>query len=324
MTKRGLLIHLKHEVDAFSIKPSHLERIRGAFPDIRLVEARSREEFHAGLPEAVWLMTWMFRPEWYEKAPRLEAIFTPAAGHDWVLPDPSGRVKNFYGHFHGRIMRESLLAMMLYFNRRLAPVSENRKRKIWDRRIYEGSSSLFSQHVLIVGYGAIGRQMAELLKAFGARITGVKRSTAGFDNDPCAERVVPFDRMEEALPMADHVVLTLPGGTETDGLFTGRHFGLMKPGSCLYNLGRGNCYLEEDLVHALTNGPLAGAGLDVFREEPLPSSSPLWKLPNVLVTPHASAISSEYLDLYMEEWIENVGVLFPGTLIRGVVDGISV
>jgi D-2-hydroxyacid dehydrogenase (NADP+) len=215
-------------------------------------------------------------------------------------------VKNFYGQFHGRIMRESLLAMMLYFNRRLALASENRKQKIWDRRIYDGSSSLFSQHVLIVGYGAIGRQMAEVLKAFGARITGVKRSTAGFENDPSAERVITFDRMNEALPMADHVVFVLPGGPETYDLFTRQHFDLMKPGSCLYNLGRGNCYREEDLVHALINGPLAGAGLDVFREEPLSLSSPLWELPNVLVTPHASAISSEYLDLFIEEWVENV------------------
>lgn len=306
MITRDILVNLKNEVDSFSIKSRHLERICEAFPGIRLIEAASREDFKARLPNAVWLMTWVFRPEWYEKAPKLEAVFTPAAGNDWVPPDPSGRVKNFYGHFHGRIMRESLLAMMLYFNRRLDPASDNRKKKIWDRRIYDGAFSLFSQQVLIVGYGAIGRQMAELLKAFGARITGVKRSTAGFENDPSAARVVTFDRLNEALPMADHVVLALPGGPETDDLFTEQHFDLMKPGSYLYNLGRGNCYREENLVRALKNGPLAGAGLDVFPEEPLPPSSPLWTLPNALITPHASAISLEYLDLYIEEWIETV------------------
>lgn len=302
----NLLVNLKNEVDAFSIKPGHLERMREAFPGIRLIEATGREDFKERLPDAVWLLTWVFRPEWYAKAPKLEAVFTPAAGHDWAPPDPSGRVKNFYGHFHGRIMRESLLAMMLYFNRRLAAASENRKKKAWDRRIYDNASSLFSQRVLIVGYGAIGRQMAELLKAFGARITGIKRSTAGFENDPCAEKVVTFDKLKEELPLADHVVLMLPGGPETEDLFTGGHFDLMKPGSCLYNLGRGNCYREEDLVRALESGPLAGAGLDVFREEPLIPSSPLWALPNALVTPHASAISREYLDLYIEEWIETV------------------
>jgi D-2-hydroxyacid dehydrogenase (NADP+) len=306
MKNRELLIHLKNDVDSFSIKPWHLDRIREVCPGIRLIEATDREDFHARLPDAVWLMTWIFRPEWYEKMPKLEVVFTPAAGNDWVPPDPSGRVKNFYGHFHGRIMRESLLAMMLYFNRRLAPASDNRQHKVWDRKIYAGCSALFSQQVLIVGYGAIGRQMAELLKAFGAKITGVKRSTAGFENDPNAERVVTFDKLEEELPLADHVVLVLPGGPETDELFTGQHFDRMKPGSYLYNLGRGNCYREENLVRALINGPLAGAGLDVFHEEPLPPSSPLWKLPSALITPHASAISREYLDLYIEEWIETV------------------
>jgi phosphoglycerate dehydrogenase-like enzyme len=309
MKNLDLLVHLKSDVDAFSIKPRHLDRIRVAFPGIRLVEATGREEFHLRLPDAVWLLVWKFRTEWYEKAPMLEAVFTPAAGNDWVTPDPSGRVKNYYGHFHGRIMRESLLAMILYFNRRLALASDNHKKKIWGRYIYDGASSLFSKRIVIVGYGAIGRQMAELLKAFGARITGVKRSTAGFENDPSAEKVVTFDKLKEELPLADHVVLVLPGGPETDAMFTEQHFDLMKPGSYLYNLGRGNCYREEDLVRALINGPLAGAGLDVFDEEPLPPSSLLWELPNVLITPHASAISREYLDLYVEEWIETAKAL---------------
>lgn len=306
MKNIDLLVHLKSDVESFAIKPRHLDRMREVFPGIHLIEATDLEDFHARLSDAVWLMTWEFRLEWYEKAPKLKAVFTPAAGHDWAPPDPSGRVKNFYGHFHGRIMRESLLAMMLYFNRRLALAAQNRKSKIWDPMAFDGSSALFSQQVLIVGYGAIGRQMAVLLKAFGAKITGVKRNIAGFENDPSADRVVTFDKLKEELPLADHVVLVLPGGPETDDLFIQQHFELMKPGSYLYNLGRGNCYREELLVRALINGPIAGAGLDVFHEEPLPRSSPLWELPNALITPHASAISREYLDLYIEEWVEVV------------------
>lgn len=306
MKHKNLLVHLKNDVESFSIKQRHLDRIRAAFPGIRLIEATGREDFREKMTDAAWIMTWYFRAEWYEKAPRLEAVFTPAAGHDWVPSDPSGRVKNLYGRFHGRIMRESLLAMMLHFNRRLAPASDNQKNGIWDRRVFDGSSALFSQRVVIVGYGNIGRQASELLKAFGAKITGVKRKTAGFENDPHAEKVVSFDNLPDELPAADHVALILPGGPETEGIFTERHFGRMKPGSFLYNLGRGGCYREDDLVRALIDGPLAGAGLDVFSEEPLPPTSPLWKLHNVLITPHASAISSEYLDLYIEEWIEAV------------------
>jgi phosphoglycerate dehydrogenase-like enzyme len=80
----------------------------------------------------------------------------------------------------------------------------------------------------------------------------------------------------------------------------------MKPGAYLYNLGRGNCYREDDLLHALNNGPLAGAGLDVFAEEPLNPASTLWKQSNVLITPHSSAISREYIDLFIGEWLETL------------------
>ncbi len=303
MLQKNLLVHLKSDVASFSIQARHLERIRQAFPGVNLLEAGGRDELRHLLDEADWLLTWQFRSDRYELLPRLEAVFTPAAGRDWVPADPSGRVRNFYGRFHGRIMRESLLAMMLYFTRRLGPCLENQSNRLWDRNALDGSCSLFSQQILIIGYGAIGRQMAELIRAFGGRITGVKRSRDGFENDPFAQRVVTFDSLEEELPLADHVVLMLPGGSQTEDLFTQRHFRLMKPGSYLYNLGRGSCYREEHLISALRDGPLAGAGLDVFREEPLPPSSPLWGLPNVLITPHASAISREYLDLYIEEWI---------------------
>ena len=83
----------------------------------------------------------------------------------------------------------------------------------------------------------------------------------------------------------------------------------MKPGSYLYNLGRGTCYREENLLAALQQGPLAGAGLDVFAEEPLPASSALWEQPNLLITPHSSAISREYLDLFVDEWLQRLASL---------------
>ena len=300
---KKLLIYLKHEVGSFSIKPRHLKRISSAFPGIDILEVSGKEEFNASLPEADWILTWQFRVKMYGKLPKLEAVFTPAAGKDWLPPDPSGRVINFYGRFHGRIMRESLLAMMLFFNRRLDICQENRNNKVWDRSYLDGSSLLCGQRALIVGYGAIGRQMAELLRAFGMRVVAVKRNIAGFERDPHAERVITFADMDEELSRADHVVLMLPGSAETENLFSKRHFFMMKPGAFLYNLGRGNCYCEEHLVDALQNGPLAGAGLDVFRQEPLPLASSLWNLPNVLIMPHASAICSEYLNLYSEEFI---------------------
>lgn len=306
MKINNLLIHLHNSVDAFSLKPRHVDLIRKALPDAHISVADGSRDFLEKLPEADCVLAWVFKPDWYEGAPKLQALFTPAAGHDWVALDPAGRVKTFYGGFHGRIMRESLLAMILHFNRNMTKSLEDQKNRIWGRLGYNGNVALFSQKVLIIGFGSLGQSMAELLKAFGARITAVKRDTAGFDGNPNVDRVISYDRLEEELPSADHVVFVLPGGAGTDGIFTARHFKAMKPGAYLYNLGRGNCYQEDDLLSALNNGHLAGAGLDVFTEEPLEPDSALWDQHKVLITPHSSAISEEYIDLFIEEWLETL------------------
>ena len=306
MNITNLLIHLHNNIDAFSLKPRHIEQIRAALPDLRITVAAGNGDFLEQLPEADCALVWVFKPEWYAKAPKLKALFTPAAGHDWVAADPSGKVNTYYGSFHGRIMRESLLSMMLYFNRRIGASVADQADRRWGRLDYSDCVGLFNQNVLIVGYGALGRSMAELLKAFGAKVTGVRRTLAGSAGDPHVDRVITFEKLEVELPRADHVVFVLPGGSDTDAIFTARHFSAMKPGAYLYNLGRGNCYREDDLLHALNSGSLAGAGLDVFFEEPLSPASPFWEQPNVLITPHSSAISREYIDLFIREWLETL------------------
>lgn len=306
MNITNFLINLQNNsVAAFSGNAHHIERIQEALPGCSITVAEGKADFLEKLSESECVLAWSFRPEWYALAPNLKAVFTPAAGHDWVAEDASGRVKTFYGSFHGRIMRESLLSMMLYFNRRIGASVEDQKQGIWGRNDYSSCVTLFSQQVLIVGCGALGRSMAELLKAFGARITGVRRSVE--ENRPAfIDSMIAFDSLEEELPLADHVVLLLPGEKETDGIFTGRHFNAMKPGAFLYNLGRGNCYHEQDLLSALNHGPLAGAGVDVFADEPLSPESPLWKQHNLLITPHSSAVSREYIDLFIQEWLERL------------------
>lgn len=298
-----LLIHLHNSVDAFSLKPRHVGLLNETLPDTLITVAEGTGDFLEKLPEVDCALAWVFKSDWYNHAPKLKMLFTPAAGHDWVAPDPAGRVKTYYGKFHGRIMRESLLSMMLHFNRQVGKSLSDQRDRIWGRQDYNESVALFSQRVLIIGFGSLGQSMAELLKAFGTGVTAVKRNTRGFENHPDVDRVITFDQLAEELPRSDHVVLVLPGGAETDGVFTRQHFDAMKPGAHLYNLGRGNCYREEDLLDALKNGPLAGAGLDVFAEEPLPPASLLWEQPNVLITPHSSAISREYIDLFIQEWL---------------------
>lgn len=294
-----VLLWLPHPIRAFSVQPEQLRRLEERCPqhDFRL--APTLQAFLAELAEADAALVWQFNADWYRLGPRLKFVATPAAGREQVKPDPSGRVRNVHGHFHGKIMVESLLAMMLHFSRRIDVSLENQRAHVYDRTAYVETRRLSGQHALIVGYGPLGRQCARLLKALGLRVTGVKRQAA-VDPAP-ADAVFAVEQLHELLPEADHVVLTLPSDTGTDRLLGERELGLVKPSACLYNLGRGNSVDEAALVRALAEGRLAHAFLDVFAEEPLPESSPLWETPGLALMPHASAISQDYLDLWFEE-----------------------
>ena len=302
MKLANLLINLKNPIDAFNATPAQIERIRQALPDTEIMLATGKDQFLELLPRAEYGLVWNFKAAWYQQAPKLKALFTPAAGKDWMEPDPSGRVRTVYGSFHGRIMRESLLSMMLWFSRSLGRSAQDQQQKVWGRNSYSPNQALFGRRVLIIGCGSLGASCAELLAAFGMQVVGVRR-TVMTTPSPGIDRMAIFEQLPEELPQADHIVLLLPGGPETEGIITAEHFRTMKPGSYLYNLGRGTCYQEADLLAALQQGPLAGVGLDVFAEEPLPSSSMLWEQPNLLITPHSSAISREYLDLFIDEWL---------------------
>jgi len=233
----------------------------------------------------------------------LKAIFTPAAGKDWIASSQKRSVPVFHGTFHGYIMAESLVAMMLYFNRNIPQLLRNQQEQRWDPHHLSETHMLAAQHAVIIGYGSIGKECARILKTFGMRITGIRRSPRTIPDNKHADHLFPPSALFAVLPQADHIIGILPGGPETTGIITRDHFSVMKKGVYFYNIGRGNCYSEEDLLWALSEGIIAGAGLDVFAQEPLPQHSPLWHRNDVLVMPHASAICKEYLPLYINELI---------------------
>jgi phosphoglycerate dehydrogenase-like enzyme len=216
-----------------------------------------------------------------------------------VDTDPERRVRVSHGSFHGKIMAESLLAMILFHARRLDLCLAQQRERVWERSAFSTTRRIAGQRALIVGYGPLGRECARLLKAVGMSVIGVKRSPAG---DPApADTVHAVSELHQLLPHADHVVLTLPSDTGTDHLIDEAALQLLQPTASLYNLGRGNAVDSAALVRALGGGQLAHAFLDVFEVEPLPADSPLWSVPNLHVMPHASAISADYLPLWLEE-----------------------
>jgi phosphoglycerate dehydrogenase-like enzyme len=294
-----VVVWLEHRIRAFSVQVAQLARLGARHPGLVLQVVRTEQELLAQLPDADAALVWSFSAAWYALGPKLRFVATPAAGREKVEPDPSGRVRNLHGHFHGKIMAESLLAMMLFFSRRLDVAVADQAARRYGREAYDGSRRLAGQQALIIGYGPLGRECARLLKAVGLHVVGVKRNAA-VDPAP-ADAVFGVDRLHQLLSDADHVIVTLPGDTGTDHLIGAAELALMRPTATLYNLGRGTAVDEAALIDALEAEKLAHAFLDVFEQEPLPKGSPLWHAKNLALMPHASAISSEYLDLWFEE-----------------------
>ncbi|MGP0566526.1 D-2-hydroxyacid dehydrogenase [Nitrospina sp. P1_D6] len=306
---KNLLIYLTHpHVGVWNLQDRHVEQLSAQFPGFRIVKCLHSKEFLEGISEADAAICWYFRREWVERASRLQWIATPAAGSDWIDLPADSSITIHHGGFHGWMMAESVLGAMLYFCKAFEPSRRFQKQKKWARiKLSQQITSLYRARVTILGFGRIGQTIGRVVKPFGSLVTGVRRRTdARPDYFDEADRIVSVDRLDDVLPETDHLVLVLPGGKETDGLLTADHFARLPAHCHLYNVGRGNPYREEDLVRALETPQIAGAYLDVFDEEPLPESSPLWSFDNVLIQPHLSAASPQYLDLFIQELVEKL------------------
>lgn len=206
------------------------------------------------------------------------------------------------------MMVESVLGAALYFCKALQLSHDLQKKKKWARvKILQRITSLYQKKVTILGFGRIGQIMGRVFKSFGCRLTGVKRRAIELpDYFDDGDKIAMADQWVEVLPESDHLIIVLPGGVDTDGLFTSEHFKQLPRHSIVYNVGRGNVYREADIVHALKEKQIAGAYLDVFETEPLPETSELWDMDNVLIQPHLSAASPHYLDLFIDELIPRI------------------
>ena len=162
----------------------------------------------------------------------------------------------------------------------------------------------------IVGMGAIGSRVAKIAKAFDMTVLATKRNPATAEGP--ADKVVTPDRVDELLAESDILVLTCSLNDQTRGLINADSLSRMKPTAYLINMARGGCVDESALVDALNNGVIAGAGLDVVGQEPLPDDSPLWDMDNVVLTPHTGGETQAYEDNVLDILLENVARLTSG------------
>ena len=306
--KKNVLVYLTHpHVQAWNFSPIHRKLLEDSVPGLNVFICLNLKEFLDRLPEAEIVIVWFFKNDWLEKAVNLELIVTPAAGRDWVNLGTS-EIKVSYGRFHGPMIAESILGAVFYFLKAFHFSKKMQLQKKWARaKISERLGSLKGSRVTILGFGNIGQCVGKFLKPYGCVITGIKRTLVkGPDYFEDGDRVLTVDKISEVLETTDHLVLVLPGGVETQGLLTYELLSKLPANSYVYNVGRGNVYEEQDLVAILQEDKIAGAYLDVFDAEPLSEKSLLWQLDNVLIQPHISAASPQYLELFIEELAEKI------------------
>ncbi len=156
--------------------------------------------------------------------------------------------------------------------------------------------------VLLIGFGSIGRRLAELLAPLSMKVMGVRRNPTGNESIP----MIAIDKLDEYLPWADHVVNLLPASSSTNGLFDARRFAKMRPDSIFYNIGRGDTIDQAALRKALESGTIAEAYLDVMTPEPLPANDPLWTTPNCHISPHTAGGHSNEIQRVVEHFVQNL------------------
>ena len=261
---------------------------------------------------------------------RLRWIHTGAAGVASLLhPEliESGIVLTNSAGIHAPPMAETVIGMMLYFARGLDHAVRAQQESEWRPDIWERSDSgvreLSSATLGIVGFGGVGRAVAQRSRALGMRVAALRRTRppaheAADDID--VEMITGDDALGRLLEMSDFVVLAVPATPATRGMIGAGEIGRLRAGAVLINVARGSVIDEAALIDALRAGRLRGAGLDVFATEPLPAGSPLWTLPNVLITPHVSATSTRFWERESGLILDNLQRYLAGRDLINVVD----
>ncbi len=257
-------------------------------------------------------------PNIIKRAAKLEWMQTPLTGVDpFLLPDIIASpviITNSRG-IHGTQAGELIIMLMLVLAKKAHMLFRLQQESRWESF---APALLYSKTIGILGFGSIGRDAARLAKAFGMKVMATR--TRYTENTELADIVLPPERTALLLAESDFVVVTLPLTPETSNLIGKAELEMMKPTAYLVNIARGGVIDEEALIQALSAGVIAGAALDVFAAEPLPAENELWKLPNVIITPHLAGKRDDYHILAAGFFCENLKRYLSGQKLINVID----
>ena len=287
-------------------------------------EVRTLDDLKARIGDVdVLLCSGLWRNELIPAAGRLAFIQSISAGTDQYSREALGaagiRVASAQGA-NERAVAEHAIALILAMARQIPEARDNQTARKWRGMIGDlgkREDELGGKTLVIVGLGRIGSRLAKLAKAFEMRVIATRRDPS--KGAGAADEVVGEEDLLGILPQADFVALTCPLTPRTENLIDAKALAAMKPSAYLINVARGKVVNEPALVDAIDRKRVAGAALDCVWEEPLPAASPLWAMPNVLITPHTAGETRRYEDNVIDILLENLGRLERGEALRNQI-----
>lgn len=284
---------------------------------IRFVEVRDRTALDAAIGGCdVLVCSGLWRNDLPAIAPRLKFVQSASAGTDQYDREAfrahGMRLASGQG-VNANAVSEHAIALMLALLRRIPEARDNQAKRFWRGMMGDFAKredEAGGKTAVVVGLGRIGGRIARLCKALGMTVVGVRQNVAGGAEG--ADEVHSFRDLNSVLPRADLLILACPLTDETRGLVNAAALAALKPTAQVINVARGRVVDEPAIVAALQEGRIAGAALDVTADEPLPAESPLWDMPNVLITPHTGGETHMYEDNVLDFMMENIARLQRG------------
>jgi phosphoglycerate dehydrogenase-like enzyme len=306
MQKRKIVI-------THTLEQNLIDQIIEIIPDWTIIVGKDREIWQEHIQDAEIIAGWKkgIEKDCITPHSKLRWLQTWSAGVDSLplerLESRNITVTSANG-VHAYPISETIYALMLSLTRKIHTYVKNQQERKWHHS--DMKLEMHEKTVGIIGVGTIGKEAAKIAKAFGMKVLGVRHSGK---QQEFVDEMFTTNQLDAVLPKCDYVVVTLPLTKETNRLFGAKQFDLMKSSAFFINIGRGEIVVEGDLISALQRGQIAGAGLDVFEQEPLTVDSPLWEMENVIITPHTSG-STEH---YNQRVIENILIPNLQTYISG-------
>lgn len=304
------------------VTKEHIKQIQKFLPTTTIVIKKDTENFEEALNSADIVITGDITTLPIEKAKNLKWIQVTSAGVNnlpEILKTSDIIITNASG-VHPIPIAEHVLGFMLMFSRQLYKSFRTQiEKKQWERHYIDYPAfELYGKTISLFGMGRIGSRIAKLAKGLDMHVLAMVRDTS--KNYPSVDEVFLEKDVATLLSRSDFVINAMPLTPQTKHFFAMDQFKNMKPTAYFINIGRGPVVHEKDLITALQKEIIAGAGLDVFEEEPLPNSSPLWKLKNVIVTPHYSGWTPEYMNRVIDIFCTNLAAYLKKKPMPNLVD----